>query len=49
MIAIFDVFQFPVGISRNLSFSGAGGAFSAGFGAGLGASPGLGGVCGSNL
>ena len=32
VIAIFCVFQFPVGISRNLSFSGTGGAFSAGFG-----------------
>ena len=37
VIAIFCVFQFPVGISRNLSWSGtgAGGAFSAGFGAGF--------------
>ena len=39
VIAIFCAFQFPVGISRNLSCSGtgAGGAFSAGFGGGGGA------------
>ena len=46
VIASFCVFQFPVGISRNLSFNGTGGAFSAGFGAvsaGLGASAGFGG------
>ena len=49
MIAIFCVFQFPVGISRNLSLRGAGGAFSAGLGAGLGASAGFGGGGGAGL